>query len=117
MSTSRLAVPVPEAIRRASPKGRHTKVPAAADNDFAASELATPEPVCAHSRLARISWARLLKRVFGTIWSTARLAVGQLKIIAAILESAVIERVLTHLGLQVRAPPRALARADFRRAA
>ena len=30
---------------------------------------------------------------------------GQLKIIAAILESAVIERSLTHLGLQASAPP------------
>ena len=35
---------------------------------------------------------------------------GQLKIIAAILESAVIERILTHLGLQSRAPPRTPAR-------
>ena len=35
---------------------------------------------------------------------------GQLKIIAAILESAVIERILTHLGLQARAPPRTPAR-------
>jgi len=38
---------------------------------------------------------------------------GQLKIIAAILETAVIERVITHLGLQVRAP----TRADFQQAA
>jgi len=42
---------------------------------------------------------------------------GQLKIIAAILESAEIERILTHLGMQARAPPRALARADFQQAA
>ena len=35
---------------------------------------------------------------------------GELKIIAAILEAAVIEKILTHLGLQVRAPPRAPAR-------
>ena len=35
---------------------------------------------------------------------------GQLKIIAAILDSAVIERILTHLGLQARAPPRTPAR-------
>ena len=32
---------------------------------------------------------------------------GQLKIIAAILEQQVIEKILTHLGLQARAPPRA----------
>jgi len=42
---------------------------------------------------------------------------GQLKIIAAILEAPVIERILTHLGLQARAPPRASARGDFQQAA
>jgi hypothetical protein len=35
---------------------------------------------------------------------------GELKIIAAILEQSVIEKILTHLGLQARAPPRAPAR-------
>ena len=34
---------------------------------------------------------------------------GELKIIAAILEQPVIEKILTHLGLQARAPPRAPA--------
>ena len=35
---------------------------------------------------------------------------GELKIIAAILEQPVIEKILTHLGLQARAPPRVPAR-------
>jgi hypothetical protein len=35
---------------------------------------------------------------------------AKLRIIAAILEQPVIEKILTHLGLQVRAPPRAAAR-------
>ena len=35
---------------------------------------------------------------------------GELKIIAAILEQPVIEKILMHLGLQARAPPRAPAR-------
>jgi hypothetical protein len=35
---------------------------------------------------------------------------GELKIIAAILEPPVIEKILTHLGLQARAPPRAPTR-------
>ena len=42
---------------------------------------------------------------------------GDLKIIAAILEQPVIERILTHLGLQARAPPRAPARAQVLEAA
>ena len=35
---------------------------------------------------------------------------GELKIIAAILGQPVIEKILTHLGLQARAPPWAPAR-------
>ena len=42
---------------------------------------------------------------------------GQLKIIAAILESVVIERILTHLGLEARAPPRVPARGVLQQAA
>jgi hypothetical protein len=39
---------------------------------------------------------------------------GELKIIAAILERPVIEKVLTHLGLDPQPPPRALAREPAR---
>ncbi len=35
---------------------------------------------------------------------------GEHKVIAAILEAPVIEKILTYLGLQARAPPRAPAR-------
>ena len=42
---------------------------------------------------------------------------GELKIIAAILEQPVIEKILMHLGLQARAPPRALARGQAMQAA
>ena len=35
---------------------------------------------------------------------------GELRIIAAILEPPVIEKILTHMGLQARAPPRPPAR-------
>jgi hypothetical protein len=42
---------------------------------------------------------------------------GELKIIAAILEQPVIEKILTHLGLQARAPPRAPARGEALQAA
>jgi hypothetical protein len=40
-----------------------------------------------------------------------------LKIIAAILEAPVIEKILTHLALQARAPPLAPARGQAPRAA
>ena len=42
---------------------------------------------------------------------------GELKIIAAILEQPVIEKILAHLGLQARAPPRAPARGQALQAA
>ena len=42
---------------------------------------------------------------------------GELKIIAAILEQPVIAKILTHLGLQARAPPRAPARGQALQAA
>jgi len=81
------------------------------------SELTATESGCTHSRPARISWARLHKRVFQLDIEHWPNCGGQLKIIAAILESAVIERILTHLGLQARAPPRVPARGDFEQAA
>lgn len=42
---------------------------------------------------------------------------GELKIIAVILEQPVIEKILTHLGLQARAPPRSAAREQALQAA
>jgi len=42
---------------------------------------------------------------------------GQVKIIAASVEQPVIEKILTHLGLQARAPPRSPARGQALRLA
>ena len=42
---------------------------------------------------------------------------GGLKIIAAILEAPVMEKILTHLGLQAQAPPQASARGQALQAA
>jgi hypothetical protein len=62
-------------------------------------------------RSGRISWARLLKRVFDIDMHTCPNCVGgELKIIAAILERPVIEKILTHLGLDPQPPPRGRAR-------
>ena len=82
-----------------------------------AAEQTATEPGCAYGRPTRISWARLLKRVFEIDLEHCPTCGGQLKIIAAILEASVIERILRHLGLQARAPPRAPARGDFQQAA
>ena len=54
--------------------------------------------------------ARLLKRVFDIDLEHCPQCGGDLKIIAAIEEPAVIVRILTHLRLPARAPPRSPAR-------
>ena len=72
---------------------------------------------CAHHRPVRLNWAKLLKRVFDLDLEHCPNCGGELKIIAAILEQSVIEKILTHLGLQARAPPRSAARGQALQAA
>ena len=55
----------------------------------------------AHGAPARMSWARLLKRVFDLDVERC-VCGGKLKIIAAIEEPAVIERILTHLVMALK---------------
>jgi len=69
------------------------------------------------SRPVRLSWARLLKRMFEIDLEHCPNCGGELKIIAAILEQPVIEKILMHLGLQARAPPRSPARSQALQAA
>ncbi len=58
------------------------------------------EPEAVQARSHRIGWARLLERVFDIdMQHCPNCGAGQLKIIAAILQRPVIEKILTHLGL------------------
>ena len=75
------------------------------------------ETICAHHHPMRLGWAKLLKRVFDLDLEHCPNCGGDLKIIAAILERPVIKKILTHLGLQARAPPRAPARGSQLQAA
>ena len=59
---------------------------------------------------ARMGWARLLKRVFEFDLEHCPQCGGDFKIIAVIEEPALIVKILTHLGLPARAPPRSPAR-------
>ena len=85
-------------------KLRATIVPSSPQN--------TSEHAAEHTRgaPARMGWARLPKRVFDIDLEHCPQCGGDLKIIAAIEEPAVIVRILTHLGLPARAPPRSPAR-------
>ena len=105
-----------------------------------ATPSAECEATCSHHRPVRLSWAKLLKRVLEIDMEHCPNCGGELKIIAAIMEvvpdsngpedclcldharasvprQPVIEKILTHLGLQARAPPRAPARGSQLQAA
>ena len=56
------------------------------------------------------AWARLLERVFAIDVEHCPHCGGDLTIISAIEEPAVIAKILTHLGLPARAPPHSPAR-------
>jgi len=85
-------------------------VPQEPEPPVQAAPPAECEATCAHHRPVRLSWAKLLKRVFVIDMAHCPNCGGQLKIIAAILAQPVIVKILMHLGLQARAPPRAPAR-------
>ncbi len=90
-------------------KMRAQVVPQEPEPPGQAAPPAACEAICAHHRPVRLSWAKLLKRVFEIDMAHCPNCGGELKIIAAILEQPVVEKILTHLGLQARAPPRAPA--------
>ncbi len=70
-----------------------------------------------HHRPVRLSWAKLLKRVFELDLALCPNFGGKLKVMTAILQQPVVEKILTHLGLQARAPPRSRARGQAQHAA
>jgi len=82
-------------------------IPGSKKNKSHASNASDAVPQSSAS--VRISWARLLKRVFDIDIEHCPHCGGALKIIAAILEKAAITKILDHLGLPARAPPRASA--------
>ena len=98
-------------------KLRAMVVPQEPDEATQAAQSAECEANCVHRRTARMSWARLLERVFEIVLEHCPNCGGELKLITAILAQPVIEKILTHLGLQARAPPGAPARGQALQAA
>jgi hypothetical protein len=62
------------------------------------------EDAHAQGETPRMSWPRLLKRVFDIDIEHCPNCGGALKIIAAIEDPPVIDKILSHLGLPTRAP-------------
>ena len=83
-------------------------VPEEADQTTVSSHETGEAP--AASTRARLSWAQLLKRVFAIDITTYPQCGGTLTLLAAIEDPTVTIKILTHLGLPSRAPPRAPAR-------
>jgi hypothetical protein len=101
----------PHAQLRSAIVPQPVQVQADVGGESAADAAASMDPcACAHGA-SRISWARLLKRVFGVDVEHCTHCGGRLKIIAAIEDPAVIEQILRSLNLSARAPPRSPARA------
>ena len=75
-------------------------------HDTSAEHGDVPPP----SAPARLSWTRLLKRVFDIDMEHGPQCGGTLTIIATIVDPTVMAKILTHLGLSARAPPRSPAR-------
>ena len=66
----------------------------------------------AHSAPVRMSWARMLKRVFDIDMERCACG-GKLKFVAVIEQAEVIEKILTHIGLSPQPPPVAPARREW----
>ena len=85
--------------------------PAPQEQDTEAATECEAGAETAQGRPHRISWARLLKRVFDIdMQHCPNCGGGELRIIAAILQRPVIEKILAHLGLRPQPPPIAPAR-------
>jgi len=62
------------------------------------------EKLAEQKKKSRISWARLLKRIFGIDVETCNLCGGKVKIISAIEDPKVIKKILDHVGIPSVAP-------------
>ncbi len=112
---------LPGRSRRCLPVARYHGVLAPACPDRAQivpgpSDLTQAES-CEHSaaggrRVHRVSWAKLLARVFQYEVTVCPRCAGHMKVIAALTEAAAIHAFLNAVGLPSRAPPIAPAHLD-----
>jgi hypothetical protein len=84
--------------------------PDAADADKAGPGESREIDITKLSRVSRLPWALLLKRVFMTDALTCPRCHGRMKILAAITKPEAIRKILDHLGIPSEAPRRTAAR-------
>jgi len=87
--------------------------PASAPPSDATDTAATPQPAPreGYTRPNHYAWADLLRRTFAIDVLVCPECGGRLRLLATIDDSAVIEKILRHLGLRVEPPAPAPARA------
>ena len=64
----------------------------------------TDSPADDVKKETRMSWAKLLNRVFQVDVTLCRFCTGEIKVVAAILEKTAIEKILSHLGIPTDPP-------------
>ena len=84
--------------------------PGSAYVDFRVNPVSAISGYWSRAAVRRLSVVRLFSQRFEIDLGHCPNCGEQLKIIAAILELAVVERIFMHLGLQARTPPRTPAR-------
>jgi hypothetical protein len=105
--------PVPTA-GASSPAPATPNAPAASAVPGSSNRAVAPRPPAADyvagpddpGRACRIAWAELFKRVFREDLLRCSRCGGELRLVAVLQDPAVGERILTHLGLWQRGPPR-----------
>jgi len=83
-------------------RARNKIVKGKAGKEPAGTESSSPETK--GKKESRMSWAKLLNRVFKIDITHCQFCRGEVKVVAAILEKAAIEKILKHLGLPTEPP-------------
>ena len=63
-----------------------------------------PDPKSETPKSKRISWAKLLKRVFSIDMENCTQCGGKLELVAAIMETKAVEKILKHVGRPYKPP-------------
>lgn len=68
------------------------------------TSIETSGPNTKEKSKSKMSWAKLLNRVFNVDITQCQFCLGEVKVVAAILERSAIEKILNHLDLPTEPP-------------
>ena len=107
-----LSAPTPAPASGSTPTSTSPSAPSAAAPADASTPLRPTQPLpgARRSRRRVLPWAELLRRVFAIDVLLCPTCLGPMTVVAYLTEPAVVEKILTHLGLHGSSPPLAPAR-------